>query len=58
MPVRLFTTKGTLATFLALAGAGVLAINMNAKSQAEKKARANGEGGFALRGCERSGGGV
>jgi len=49
-------TKNTLATFLALTGAGVLAANMNnAKPRAEKEDRTNGEGGFALRGCERSG---
>lgn len=49
-------TKNTLATFLALTGAGVLAANMNnAKPRAEKEDHTNGEGGFALRGCERSG---
>jgi predicted transposase YbfD/YdcC len=58
MPVRLFTAKNTLATFLALTGAGVLAANMNARPRAEEKDRKNGESGFALRGCERSGGGV
>ncbi|PWW78350.1 hypothetical protein C7212DRAFT_323774 [Tuber magnatum] len=58
MPTRLFTTKNTLATFLVLAGAGLLAVNMNAKPRAEEKGRTNNEGGFALGGCERSGGGV
>ena len=49
-------TKNTLATFLALTGVGVLAANMNnTKPRAEKEDRTNGEGGFALRGCERSG---
>ncbi|KAL7270663.1 hypothetical protein RUND412_006618 [Rhizina undulata] len=57
MPVRIFTQRNLL-TVLALGGLGAVALNMNAKSEAEKRARAalqgNGQS-FALGGCERSG---
>ncbi|KAI5839306.1 hypothetical protein DFP73DRAFT_598954 [Morchella snyderi] len=57
MLTRAFTTKSTLATVVALTGLGVAALNLNAKSEAAKKAQAaTGTGqSFALGGCERSG---
>ncbi|KAH0612616.1 uncharacterized protein H6S33_008996, partial [Morchella sextelata] len=56
MLTRAFTTKSTLATIVALTGLGVAALNLNAKSEAAKKAQAAAGTGqsFALGGCERS----
>jgi hypothetical protein len=52
------STRGTIATVVALAGLGVAALNLNSKAEAAKKAQAavgTTSQSFALGGCERSG---